>query len=135
MSESFLERLSQFTPDSGALDRDALLFAAGRASARANRGWIGLAALLATTQALALAVLWSQPTPRVGRGFSVATSSAPPAVREHSTTQAMASPGVWTIRHELRESEIEDGPDDAVTLMDAGPPLRAFAAPPASLWN
>ena len=32
MSESFLERLSRFTPDAGRLERDALLFAAGRRS-------------------------------------------------------------------------------------------------------
>ena len=33
MSESFIERLSRFTPDAGALDRDSLLYAAGRESA------------------------------------------------------------------------------------------------------
>ena len=38
MSEPILERLSRFTPDAGRLDRDALLFAAGRESARPNRG-------------------------------------------------------------------------------------------------
>ena len=52
MSEPFLERLSRFTPDAGGLDRDALLFAAGRGSARPNRGWMALATLLASTQAL-----------------------------------------------------------------------------------
>ena len=40
MSEPILERLSRFTPDAGGLDRDALLFAAGRESARPNRGWM-----------------------------------------------------------------------------------------------
>ena len=49
MSEEFLERLSRFKPDAGGLDRDALLFATGRASARPNRGWVALAALLAAT--------------------------------------------------------------------------------------
>ena len=47
MSEPSLERLSRFTPDAGSLDRDALLFAAGRSSARPNRGWMTLASLLA----------------------------------------------------------------------------------------
>ena len=57
MSERFLERLSRFSPDAGALDRDELLFAAGRRSARPNRGWKALAAGLATTQALSLVLM------------------------------------------------------------------------------
>ena len=36
MSEPILERLNRFTPDAGGLDRDALLFAAGRESAAAR---------------------------------------------------------------------------------------------------
>ena len=67
MSEPFLERLSRFTPDAGGLDRDALLFAAGRGSARPNRGWMTLATLLASTQALSLVLLWPRPTPPAGR--------------------------------------------------------------------
>jgi hypothetical protein len=45
--EPVVERLSRFTPDAGGLDRDSLLFAAGRASARPNRPWVALAAGLA----------------------------------------------------------------------------------------
>ena len=47
MSEPFLERLSKFTADAGGLNRDALLFAAGRSSARPNRVWKVLATMLA----------------------------------------------------------------------------------------
>ena len=84
MSEPFLERLSRFTPDAGGLDRDALLFAAGRGSARPNRGWMTLAALLASTQALSLVLLWPHPTPP-GGGIDRAPSPAcpmPPATLE-----------------------------------------------------
>ena len=63
MSEPFLERLSRFTPDAGRLDRDALLFAAGRNSARPNRGWMTMAGLLAGTQALSLVLLWPPASP------------------------------------------------------------------------
>ena len=63
MSEPILERLSRFTPDAGRLDRDALLFAAGRDSARPSRGWMALATLLASTQSLSLLLLWPQPRP------------------------------------------------------------------------
>src|SRR6516165_4232079 len=109
MSEPILERLSRFTPDAGRLDRDALMFAAGRASARPNRGWITLAGVLAGTQALMLAVLWVHLT-------------SPVTVR-----------GVWSV-HSLKESELEDRPDETVTLIESEPPLRAFS-PPSAILN
>ena len=55
--------LSRFTPSLGNLDRDAILFAAGRASARPGRKWSAVAALLALSQALTLALLVTTPTP------------------------------------------------------------------------
>lgn len=58
MSESFAEQLSQFTPDGAGLDRDALLFAAGRASARPNRGWMALAGSLAACQVMTCVLFW-----------------------------------------------------------------------------
>jgi hypothetical protein len=61
MSRPIAELLSRFTPDGTALDRDALLFAAGRASARPNRAWIVLAACLALSQAVTLAALTFRP--------------------------------------------------------------------------
>ncbi len=93
MSEPFLERLSRFTPDAGGLDRDALLFAAGRGSARPNRGWKALAALLAGTQMLSLALLFQLPTPpAVGFREAVANVPVPPAVLE-PTVSAIGEPG------------------------------------------
>ena len=62
------DSLSRFTPSLGDLNRDALLFAAGRASARPDRKWPTLAALLALSQTLTLALLWMDtavPPPRV----------------------------------------------------------------------
>ncbi|HEV8062395.1 MAG TPA: hypothetical protein VGP68_21125 [Gemmataceae bacterium] len=58
MPESFAERLSAFTPDGTGLDRDALLFAAGRAAAHVNRGWTTLACTLAASQLLTLVLFW-----------------------------------------------------------------------------
>ena len=63
MSEPLAERLSRFTPDAGALDRDALLFAAGRASARPGRRWKALAGALAASQLLTLLALWPHTPP------------------------------------------------------------------------
>jgi hypothetical protein len=45
------------------------------------------------------------------------------------------SPGLWSARHGLLESMPEDRPAGDGTLIDAGPPLRAFAPPPPSLLN
>ena len=56
--------LSRFTPSLGHLDRDGLLFAAGRASARPARKWPTVAALLALSQALTLALLVTGTPPR-----------------------------------------------------------------------
>jgi len=136
MSEPFLERLSRFTPDAGGLDRDALLFAAGRGSVRPNRGWKTLATLLAGTQALSLVLLWPHPAPPSG-GLNVAVLSAPapPSAVEPRTTEASASPGVWSARHNLLRSESEVRPIDTVTFIDSDPPLRALGPPPSSLLN
>jgi hypothetical protein len=136
MSEPFLERLSRFTPDADRLDRDTLLFAAGRSSARPNRGWMTLATLLASTQALSLVLLWRHPTPpATGLGVPVATLPEPPATLEGGTSQAWANRGPWSARRSLLESETEDRPTDDVTLIDSGPPMRAFGPLPPSLLN
>jgi hypothetical protein len=57
-----LTTLRRFTPDGG-LDRDVLMYQAGRASAPSPSRWKALAALLAVGQALTLLVL-AWPTPR-----------------------------------------------------------------------
>ncbi len=51
-------QLSRFTPDRGVLDRDALIFAAGRASANKRRRWRVIAGTLAASQLLTLCILW-----------------------------------------------------------------------------
>jgi hypothetical protein len=138
MSEPFLERLSRFTPDAGRLDRDALLFAAGRSSARPNRGWKTLATLLASTQVLSLVLLWRHPTPPDGRltaPVAVTTVPLPPTTLETRISEALASPGAWSARHRLMEPNKDDLADDTVTLIDSGPPLKVFGPLPPSLLN
>jgi hypothetical protein len=138
MSEPFPERLSRFTADAGSLDRDSLLVAVGRASARPNRGWIALAAALAVSQTLTLALLWRSPSPPVAQAPPPAADSpVPPSPPEPPTADLPDSPGLWSAHQKLLESEPEDRPlsAHAVRLMDSGPPLRAFAPPPPSLLN
>jgi hypothetical protein len=137
MSEAFLERLRQFTPDAGGLDRDALLFAAGRGSARPNRGWKTLASLLAGTQALSLVVLWPRPnSPTSPSTMSISTIPIPQRALEHPSSEAFPSPPyVLSARHSLLESDLETWPAADVTFIDQGPPLRAVGPLPASLLN
>ena len=67
MSEDVIGKLTRFSPTSPGLDRDELLFRAGRASARSSWGWKVLAGVLAVTQ-VGTAVAWllqPHPTPAV----------------------------------------------------------------------
>src|SRR5262249_4362918 len=80
MSEQFAEQLSRFTPEGGGLDRAAVLFEAGRASARPNRRWIALAAGLAACQLVTLALLW----PGSGRRGDAMIAGTTPAAQEPS---------------------------------------------------
>jgi hypothetical protein len=134
MSEPILERLNRFTPDAGGLDRDALLFAAGRASARPNRGWMTLASLLAGTQALSLALLWPHSGPPVEKSIvSVAGGPAPSAAPGPPATGASTDPGLWSARRGLLESDSDDRPAGDMTFIESEPPLRAFPPPPSLL--
>jgi hypothetical protein len=136
MSEPFLERLNRFTPDPGGLDRDALLFAAGRSSARPNRSWQAVSALLAGTQALSLTLLLARPAPpRDVLSLPVASRPAPPADLQAPAGPSEANPGIWSARHRFDESEPEDRPAETLTLIDSEPPLRVFSPASASLAN
>ncbi len=135
MSGPFPERLSRFTPDAGALDPAAVLFAAGRRSARPNRGWVALAAALAGTQALSLALLLVHPAPPAGSGPGTVVHTPPPAAPvEPPPSRPPDSPGLWSARLDLIGSEPrERPPTDPVTFVDTDPPLRAFGPPPPSV--
>jgi hypothetical protein len=137
MSESLPEPLSRFTPDVGRLDPAAVLFAAGRRSARPNRGWVALAATLAASQALSLALLWPHPTPPASPSGPAAPWTTSPGPSEPTAVRAPDSPGVWTAGRSFREPEADDSPPpaNAVTIVDSGPPLRAFGPPPKSILN
>jgi hypothetical protein len=63
MSDPLTDRLGRFTPEGAGLDRDAILFAAGRASVRPVRAWKRVSAVLALTQALTLMLLLPWPSP------------------------------------------------------------------------
>jgi hypothetical protein len=135
MSEPFLERLSGFSPDSGGLNRDELLFAAGRSSARPNRGWKTLASAQAVTQVLSL-VLLLPPARHLPSGLTVIHANVPadaPAVENGpgAVDHQSASPA----RRNLAGLELEKRPDGDIDLIESGPPLRAFAPARTSLLD
>jgi hypothetical protein len=131
MSEPFLERLTRFTPAAGGMDRDALLFAAGRASARPNRGWIALAAVLAGTQLLTLALWWSRPDPPVAQAPTLTAPSAPtPAPVEPTSSESSDDPVLWSAYHGLRAPEIAERPERAFPgrFVESGTPFQPGAS-------
>lgn len=77
------ERLSRFTPNATGLDRDAILFAAGRRAARGSWAWKAAAGLLALSQAVTLVVLWPTEPP-----------AGPPVAGPPPTAEAPAVPVV-----------------------------------------
>jgi hypothetical protein len=132
MPESFLERLSRFTPDGSGLDRDALLFAAGRASVRPHRGWIVAAGALAACQLLTLALLWPRSAPPIS---GIASTAPAPRMTNVSVSPADALE-LGSMNRRFLVSDDEDLPSSGQNddLVPIDPPLRAFAAPtPAGL--
>ena len=123
MSRPVDELLSRFTPDGSGLDRDALLFAAGRASARPNRRWVVLAACLAVSQVVTLAALWPRPA-------SPAPIPAPPDAAVPTSPDPPTSPEGSLILRPRPGMGLEDLPRPTVIddLRPDAPPLRAFAA-------
>src|SRR5262245_54343848 len=109
MHESFAELLSRFTPDARALDRDALLFAAGQASVRRSmRTWGVLVGSLAGSQLLTLVLLWPGPRAAVGpvaKGVSPVEMTNPemPPVATEATA-------LWALNRRAMQSESGDLP-------------------------
>jgi hypothetical protein len=123
MSEPLAERLKRFTPDTTGLNRDALLFRAGRASVRPG-AWKALACALALGQALTLALLGPRPTPPAGpppRQPTLPRVESPPAPPPEA-------PGPLALRH-LPTGELPPPPASDDLVPDA-PPLGAFATLP-----
>ena len=132
MPEPLAERLSRFTPDGSSLDRDGLLFAAGRASVRPRRRWQALAGALAASQLLTLLFLWPRSpstTPAVAPHPLVAVEPGGPSTPSDLSAWRLLRDRALAMEGDLPAPIAEDSlvPDD--------PPLHAFAAPPASLLN
>jgi hypothetical protein len=134
MREPIVESLTRFTPDAGGLDRDAILFAAGRASARPNRKWMALAGSLAACQLITLALLWPRPTSVVNlNGLPVVEAKIKPPLADddkQASTALTDTTELWTRnRHILMTLDAELPPpvSYAGPMIPSDPPLRAFS--------
>jgi hypothetical protein len=119
------DRLARFTPSAAGLDRDALLFAAGRRSARASRLWLVATAVLALSQAATLVALWPREGPSAVVMPSVPPAAAPtPDVR---LSPASSDPSLWSVGS---RPDVLDGPvaGSAGEFVSTGPPLSAGSA-------
>lgn len=121
MSEPLTDRLSRLTPCGGP-DRDALLFAAGRASVRPSRLWPSLALTLAATQTLTIGLLWQRAESR-----SALPDSLPGAVQPVEPPYAPDDPGTWTASRHLRTVDPDTPLTSISDLVPDPPSLRAFA--------
>ncbi|MFO0877857.1 MAG: hypothetical protein U0840_10925 [Gemmataceae bacterium] len=121
MSDPLAQLLQQFTPQRPALDRDALMYQAGRASVPSPARWKLVAAVLALTQTLTLALLLAQPH----RPAPVPTPMPAPLVPEE------ASPGgdPWALRVLMLETPDKlPVPPQENNLVPDVEPLRVFTA-------
>jgi hypothetical protein len=84
------ERLNRFTPSTGGLDRDAILYAAGRQSARSWK-WPLLCGVLVLSNVLTVAMLWPHP-----RNDEPVAPAPVQAVPEPGLPPASPPRDVWT---------------------------------------
>lgn len=128
MSEDLARLLRRFTPQNRGLDRDALMFEAGRASVPSPMRWKALTAVFALGQVLTLLLLLFQPArvapqtespqPAVAPGWSPTLTPSPSALED-----------TWAAYRHLGEFDLNRPP--SVTTADVlpdGPPLRAFTS-------
>jgi hypothetical protein len=86
------DALPRFTPSAAGLDRDAILFAAGRRAAGGSWVWKWLVAVLGISQVVSLLVLWPKKP-------ATQAPVSPPAVTAPAVEPPPASPvpaDVWT---------------------------------------
>jgi hypothetical protein len=129
MSDPLAERLSRLTPDGTGLDRDGLLFSAGRLSARPNRPWQALAAALGVAWALTLFFLWPRPEPGP---VSEPPRQAAPA--EPSGPTSPAGPEMWLLTRQVLRGSAESLPAPT-TVTDPAPPAEPLHVYTTHSWR
>jgi hypothetical protein len=110
-SDPLTEKLGRFTPDLSGLDRDALLFQAGRASAgRQRRLWPALAGLLALSQAATLLFFLTRVTESSPTVVVIRTDPGGSAAVKDSPPDSPQEPSQWSYRRAVMTGDIDDLP-------------------------
>lgn len=118
MPEDLTNTLKQFTPTLP--DRDALLFAAGRASARPAPIWKVLCGLLAITQIVMVAFWLVRPSPTVNVLTRPADNSG-----DDSSTPFTPDPYSYIALSKSADLELPCTPVEQVGAGRSSPPLKA----------
>jgi hypothetical protein len=106
------QKLARFTPDGSGLDRDALIFQAGRASVRPRPIWPIAVVLLTIAQSLTLYLYLTKPT-MLETPFAVAPHSVEPQPRDEISPAVPAisdDPRLWSHRRAILVGNIDDLP-------------------------
>jgi len=130
--DPLIRQLSKLTPDGAALDRDALLFAAGKASARPNRRWMALAGTLAASQMVVLG-LFLLPHAREVMPASVLPQMV--AANADESKAALDPSSYLAMRARLLDDDGSLPPLEPVAASPDEPPLRAFGPLSPELFN
>lgn len=110
MNDLLVKKLRRFTPDPVGLDRDALLFQAGRASVRPQRWWPALAGLLALSQTATLLHFLTR-SPEPSSSIIVEPKHESPASSlEPIESPASEEPRQWTYRRATMNADVDDLP-------------------------
>ena len=111
------DALARFTPVPG-IDRDALLFEAGRRAARPSRRWPVLAGMLAVSQVVTLIALW----PRTAEPATAPVSTEAPVHEFVIPPTPSPLPEMWTAGSRPDVLASPPRPVDG-EFISAGPPL------------
>lgn len=129
-----IDKLARFTPNPAALDRDALLFNAGRTSVKSSRVWPILTVVLGMSQVMTLIFFWQESAP-IMQPVSPGTTPAymlPASEVSPVLPASPIDPSLWTLQHRwLDQTEIPPVPPAAENTVDSPPPLTVFSIPQA----
>jgi hypothetical protein len=118
MSEDVTKKMTQFTPTLP--DRDALLFAAGRASARPSPMWKMLSGMLAISQVAMVAYWLARPSALV----NTLTNPVDTTV-DDSPTPFTPDPYSYIALSKSADLELPRMSSDGVDTIRSSPPLKA----------
>jgi hypothetical protein len=126
--DPLLQKLARFTPTSNKIDRDAMLFAAGRAAGSTSRGWKLLAAGLAMSQAGILAIWLATPSidrlQLQSRPLVAESSVNTPRLERDSDRQTESPESYGSLMRHLERDGLPM-PESAVDPLPASPVLSA----------